>query len=509
MQPRALLLTVLANSCFMGTGLSQELNETWVVTVNGQTVQVEPNGRFSIQNVSAADQFGASGPGSGPDLFSDDTMRLTGTGQWQGEQWYAYSAGFQIKQNQLYVVKNLTFTKVPPPMPKSLTLQLGDSVIELGSTTFTSVQAFLGNGTQQAVNGKSQWTSYASSNPNIAEVNEEGIVEGVKKGIAFITAKNGGATAVRSIVVTEPNPPKTTVVGFVELPDGSPVGGATVKLLGQGLSTTTLSSGYFSIDEVVTSLGPITVIANANVAGVGLTGSSGGLEGVPDGFTDAGLIRIEEPEKVLVFGVRIDGIQQAQAVEQLLVQLGYDAEYQATLPSDLSMYRTIWHAQSSSALTPLEEAELIAFVQGGGSLHLGGERPCCEAANQSIEDVVNGITGLSLQFGNQGDVPPPYLVNQAAIGGVPSTPNALTNLPLCFAGGISGTIPDQYVLARGTNNRPVALALDCPLMPAGAGRVIVVMDTDWNFPGGCPSNPTPVPAIQNFMTFLSGTGDCK
>ena len=40
-----------------------QLDETWTVTVAGQTVQVNPDGSFAIPNVAAPDLFGPGGPG--------------------------------------------------------------------------------------------------------------------------------------------------------------------------------------------------------------------------------------------------------------------------------------------------------------------------------------------------------------------------------------------------------------------------------------------------------------
>ena len=64
--------------------LAQQLDETWTITVNGQTVQVNPDGSFRISNVSAADQFGPGGPGTRPDFLSDDFIRAIATRTFNG-----------------------------------------------------------------------------------------------------------------------------------------------------------------------------------------------------------------------------------------------------------------------------------------------------------------------------------------------------------------------------------------------------------------------------------------
>jgi len=45
---------------------SQTLDASCTVTINGQTVQVNPDGSFGISNIAAPDLFGAGGPGTAP-----------------------------------------------------------------------------------------------------------------------------------------------------------------------------------------------------------------------------------------------------------------------------------------------------------------------------------------------------------------------------------------------------------------------------------------------------------
>ena len=49
-----------------GMALGQQLDGSCTVTVNGQSVQVDPNGSFTISNVSAPDVFGPGRAGTGP-----------------------------------------------------------------------------------------------------------------------------------------------------------------------------------------------------------------------------------------------------------------------------------------------------------------------------------------------------------------------------------------------------------------------------------------------------------
>ena len=72
-----ILAAVVAGSTSIRTAMAQ-LDETWTVSVNGQTVQVNSDGSFRIPNIPAPDQFGVSGPGSPPDFLSDDFLRVVG-----------------------------------------------------------------------------------------------------------------------------------------------------------------------------------------------------------------------------------------------------------------------------------------------------------------------------------------------------------------------------------------------------------------------------------------------
>ncbi|HEY3242236.1 MAG TPA: hypothetical protein VGM03_02705, partial [Phycisphaerae bacterium] len=67
----ALVLTLIAGLT-EAPARAQQLDASCTVTVNGQTVRVNPDGSFGISNVAAPDVFGAGGPGTTPDFLSDD-----------------------------------------------------------------------------------------------------------------------------------------------------------------------------------------------------------------------------------------------------------------------------------------------------------------------------------------------------------------------------------------------------------------------------------------------------
>lgn len=274
-------------------GIPPRLNENAIVSVGGVVVQPDVFGRFEMPNLAAQDLFGAAGPGSAPDFLSDDALRVTVVIPSGDRNYYAFSEAFRIRQGETYQLQALTFTETPPPLPASLRVTVGMPTIRIDESTGVTTIARLGDGSDQDVSAATDWTTYRTSNPTIATIDENGTVRGVAEGSAFLTAVNGGATAVTRVRVAPDDAPSTTVIGFVTLPDGTPVNGATVSLIGQGSTTSSGANGRFELPNVVVT-GTVTVLASATIGDDLLRGTSGRLQPVPDGLTDAGLIVLEE-----------------------------------------------------------------------------------------------------------------------------------------------------------------------------------------------------------------------
>ncbi len=269
------------------------LGPSWTVTLNGQSVPVDEQGRFSLANISAADQFGPAGPGSAPDFLSDEFLRVTAVGEVGGETWYGFSDPFRIAQGETFAIEDLILTSEPPPLPESIRIELSDPLLEVGETAAATVFATLADGNIEEVSLAAQWTLYQTSNPAVVSIDQDGVLQANGVGSAFVTARNGGATSVAGLTVIDLDPPLTSVVGFVEFGDGSPAGGVQVRVLSQGLSTTTATDGYFQMPGVVTNLGPVAVLATTAVGGQSLSASSGGLEGLAGQPIDAGVLHLE------------------------------------------------------------------------------------------------------------------------------------------------------------------------------------------------------------------------
>jgi hypothetical protein len=267
---------------------SAQLDETWTVEVNGQTVTVDANGRFFVPNVAAADQFGPGGPGSAPDFLSDDFLRLTGVGLIHGVPHYALSDFFQVAQGQVFSVGQLFITDQPPPSVEllQLTAELV-TLTELGLSSQLTALATLGDGSVLDVTPRTSFSVYRTSNPSVATVSSDGLVTAVGPGPVLITVVNDGVTAV-SLLQVSPGASTTTVVGFVQFQDGSPASGATVSVIGQPTGAMSAADGSFTIVDVLAEEPEIMVAATlGSEAGV-----SGLLIPIADGFTDSGIVTL-------------------------------------------------------------------------------------------------------------------------------------------------------------------------------------------------------------------------
>ena len=277
------------------TGAFSQLDDSWTVTVSGQTVHVNPDGSFLIPNVSAPDQFGLGGPGTSPDFVGDDFVRAVAVSTKDVGPIYAFSEPFQFRNRETFLIGEMTFTDTPPPFPNSIRITSSKPVLnELGQTTQLSVTGLLlSDDSTIDLTQRSSWTIYRTSNPQIAVVGENGLVTAIGAGTVFITAINEGATGVAQIRVI-PGDPLTTLEGFVQFEDGAFVEGAEVSILGLDGMDTTDGTGFFSIPDLPSGLDvPLIVRANVVIGEVSFVGSKQTDKPIPAGVTDAGIITLE------------------------------------------------------------------------------------------------------------------------------------------------------------------------------------------------------------------------
>jgi len=211
------------------------------------------------------------------------------------------------------------------------------------------------------------------------------------------------------------------------------------------------------------------------------------------------------PYSVLVFGSF--SVPSGPPVTELAA-LGHSVTQMTTLPPDLSPYDVIWYV-GINVLTAAEQSALAAFLAGGGGVYLTGERPCCETSNDAVETLVNTVVvGASVTVGDQGDISGPYAFNPAAVGGITTTPNALTEWSPAAPGGLAATagLDADNILTTGAGGVPVAAVWDSSELAGGAGRLVLMMDVNWFTMSG---REQPIENLQTFLGSGSGSGfDC-
>ncbi|MBL9120460.1 MAG: Ig-like domain-containing protein [Phycisphaerae bacterium] len=260
------------------------------LSIAGQHVTSDGSGAFSIHNITAADSFGQGGPGTPPDFVADDPLRVVGSAVVDGKTWYVISEPFQLATGEAFLVDGVTITDVPPPLPSDIELATSPLLV-VGQSIASSVIGTFSDGSSQDLTPATAWTTYRTSNPLVATVDKDGVVAAHQQGTVFITATNNAATAVKKILVTNDAAP-TTIVGFVQLEDGTPVENAVLvtPLGGKGVSG---RDGSFSFKvEVGQQTSSLNVTAVATVGGVTYSGTKLVSPTAIDGVTDAGAIAI-------------------------------------------------------------------------------------------------------------------------------------------------------------------------------------------------------------------------
>ena len=185
---------------------------------------------------------------------------------------------------------------------------------------------------------------------------------------------------------------------------------------------------------------------------------------------------------ILVFGDRPG--DQAQLTSDL-ISLGHTVTNRSTLGTDLSGFDTIWDLQIFSGLSSSDQASLRNFISSGGGVHFTGERPCCEAANDSIQAILNSLViGGGITVGDQGDVVGPYSFNANAIDGVGV---GLGTWLASASGGVTGIggigAPSNVLTTNSAGQATGALWNSSDLL-GNAGAITLLMDVNWFSNGG-------------------------
>lgn len=207
-----------------------------------------------------------------------------------------------------------------------------------------------------------------------------------------------------------------------------------------------------------------------------------------------------------------------------LVAQGHTVTESALLPGDLSSFDTIWHIGAFVPLTAGEQALLGGFLADGKGVYLTGERPCCDALNDSLGSLLNAnLAAPGVQIGSLGDISGPFSYNPTALGNIGS---GISGWVPSAPGGIAGVSGDNVLVTSDSVGTVVAAAWEDSDFTNG-GRAVVFMDVNWlqsidsdeqgviaatqeflfdGFVGPNPPNPSAVPLPAGGILLLSGLG---
>ena len=260
------------------TSFEAGLDEDFEVTVSGVSAPAGSGGSFSILCVPA-----------GPNL-----TRAHALGDSLGSDFFGASEYFEVVEDQTHFVQLFEVRDTPFPLPVSIDLQIDPvPLVAMGESRQVTTVAEMSDGTTVDVTPRSAGTNYFSSDFSVVGVSLDGLLTANGDGIAYITAVNEGAVSTRA-VLSLLGSEVTTVEGFVQEEDGTPVAGAEVRLSLLDQTDTTDAAGFFSIDTVPATLGELNVTAVVDLGGQVLSGAVVGLAPVPGGITDAGILVVSD-----------------------------------------------------------------------------------------------------------------------------------------------------------------------------------------------------------------------
>lgn len=150
-------------------------------------------------------------------------------------------------------------------------------------------------------------------------------------------------------------------------------------------------------------------------------------------------------------------------------------------------------------------SQLATYLGGGGAVYLTGERPCCEALNDSIELLLRDVlVDQDVSIGDMGDIGGPFTFNSLAKDGITLVPNVLLDFVPQSPGALAGLAGVGSANSFASNGSvTVGAVWNESDMKAGTGRVALLMDIDW-----LGSNDR-TPIVQNIENFLTSGRSCS
>ncbi|HEX6881969.1 MAG TPA: carboxypeptidase-like regulatory domain-containing protein [Planctomycetota bacterium] len=288
-----------------------------------------------------------------------------------------------------------------------------------------------------------------------------------------------------------PGPEHPTVcVGSVAHPDGTPVAGATVEVVGHGRLATSDAQGRFRLEDVAIQRRGLQVIATAEIAGVRVFQDFGPAPAVPGGVTDIGELVLRPGRRTLVFG---DG-EPLFDLEPRLEVLGYTVVRQLRLPHLLAPYEAIWHV-GAAPLDELERSRLVDFVAGGGGLYLSAGLSAEDEVRASLDELLRALVpgatvGVETLLTSDAS-----FFRSDAPGDVARVPHALggTESSRRFYP-LTGLAPEDVGSANSVGQVELGAWMDSTLI-GGRGRLIVTTST---------AHVTGERPLDNLQSFLAG-----
>jgi len=172
----------------------------------------------------------------------------------------------------------------------------------------------------------------------------------------------------------------------------------------------------------------------------------------------------------------------ASTIKVYLESLGHSVTYFSvdTLPTSLAPYSAVWvHTTNSLGVDNLLRLE--AFVESGRGVYINGEHGLCCAEASANGDLLVDLTvagsgsiivGGGFSSGSLNGSP-----NATAVGGITQTPYAPPHMALAGAGNILGVAAGNQLITSAGN--VLAAAWSDADMASGAGRIVIVMDSNW------------------------------
>ncbi|WP_088510816.1 Ig-like domain-containing protein [Thaumasiovibrio subtropicus] len=184
----ALSVGLVAYACLL-PAKATALDENCVVNILNRTVQVSPDGSWSLPNVPS-NQGRIRARATCQDAETSETV--------SGE-----SEFFNVTNNGITEVSDIVFD-AERQLPSSLSFfTFGDiSLSEIGATRPLSVIATYPDDSEENVTMASTGINYRSSNPATVTVDEDGLITAVSNGRVLITASKDGLVAIKTVIVS-------------------------------------------------------------------------------------------------------------------------------------------------------------------------------------------------------------------------------------------------------------------------------------------------------------------